>query len=172
MPAGLNLALSFLVAGAATYSATAINLGDVTSHAETQRGATVVATASAPLGYDAPMLRPHALIGGDAIVPVSFSAAEETVYDRLQPGPELDAVYCTKNEEMYDALQADFAEVPKLNIKRSGGMSYQLWASEFLGTWTALRTDASGTSCVIATGVDWEPTDDPQTVLSLALNAH
>ena len=36
---------------------------------------------------------------------------------------------------------------------------YEIWMSKDSGSWTILRTDANGTSCVMAAGTHWLPED-------------
>ncbi len=65
------------------------------------------------------------------------------------------APQCVESGEAYERLAVDFHEARILTgIAGDGSIVFELWASVGGATWTALVTDAEGTSCMIASGTD------------------
>ena len=65
------------------------------------------------------------------------------------------APQCTESGDAYERLAVDFHETRVLvGVAGDGNVMFELWASMSGATWTALITDATGTSCMIASGTD------------------
>ena len=74
-----------------------------------------------------------------AVLPTTLSAASQ----------------CVESSEAYERLAVDFHEARVLvGVAGDGNVMFELWASVNGATWTALITDATGTSCMIASGSD------------------
>ncbi|MEZ5714571.1 MAG: hypothetical protein R3D85_05025 [Paracoccaceae bacterium] len=64
---------------------------------------------------------------------------------------------CALRTQVVDRLTRDYAE--RLTAGGMHGESadgvIEVWASPETGTFTVIRSDASGLSCILATGTDW-----------------
>jgi len=73
--------------------------------------------------------------------------------------------YCDLRENVVQTLDHDFAEQSKARSPLAKGRSVELYASDIMGTWTAVYTRADGISCVVSSGIDWEQGDNPVALL-------
>lgn len=64
---------------------------------------------------------------------------------------------CASRDALMQSLADDFKEAPAALGISDGGNVVELLTSGEGGTWTILMTTPDGTSCVIATGQQWEP---------------
>lgn len=78
----------------------------------------------------------------------------------------VDVPYCDHRPVLVKALADDFAEVPVAQTPLGGQRRVELWASEVMGTWTAVYTRADGVSCVVSSGVNWTRSGDPAALLA------
>lgn len=78
----------------------------------------------------------------------------------------VDVPYCDRRPELLMTLAEDFAEVPVAQAPLEGQRRVELWASEVMGTWTAVYTRADGVSCVVSSGVNWTRAGDPVALLA------
>jgi len=65
---------------------------------------------------------------------------------------------CAQREQVVSRLQQDYAEqltAGGLHGTMDGSGIIEVWASPETGTFTVMRTDAHGLSCILATGTDW-----------------
>ena len=69
---------------------------------------------------------------------------------------------CAKREDVVEKLGAKYGERLAGRGVASPTMIFELYASNETGTWTLLRTDTAGISCVLMTGDVWE-SHDPTT---------
>lgn len=70
---------------------------------------------------------------------------------------------CAKRNDVVEKLGAKYGERLAGRGVVSPTVVFELYASNETGTWTLLRTDATGISCVLMTGDVWEshdPTND------------
>ena len=73
--------------------------------------------------------------------------------------------YCDLRQNVVQTLDHDFAEYSKARSPLPKGRSVELYASDIMGTWTAVYTRADGISCVVSSGIDWEQGDNPVALL-------
>jgi hypothetical protein len=73
--------------------------------------------------------------------------------------------YCDQRGTLISTLNTDFAEKPKVRSPLPMNRSVELFASDIMGTWTAVYTRADGISCVVSSGIDWESGDNPIALL-------
>ncbi|WP_376875802.1 hypothetical protein [Albirhodobacter sp. R86504] len=73
--------------------------------------------------------------------------------------------YCDLRQNVVETLDHDFAETAKANSPLADGRSVSLYASDIMGTWTAIYTRADGIACVVSSGIDWEQGDNPVALL-------
>ncbi|PZQ51719.1 MAG: hypothetical protein DI556_04985 [Rhodovulum sulfidophilum] len=71
------------------------------------------------------------------------------------PAEARDAPPCAARSEVVARLAADFGETPRGLGLAGKARLIELFASEATGTWTLLRTEADGTTCLLAAGRDW-----------------
>ncbi|MFC3058350.1 hypothetical protein [Paenirhodobacter populi] len=76
-----------------------------------------------------------------------------------------DVPYCDQPATLSTVLRDDFGESPRHQTQMPQGRSVSLWASEEMGTWTAVYTRADGISCVISSGIGWQGGTDPIALL-------
>lgn len=76
-----------------------------------------------------------------------------------------DVPYCDIRSKLTQTLDHDFAEKPRLEKTLSGNRSVELWASQIMGTWTAVYTRADGVSCVVSSGMNWTQGENPVALL-------
>jgi len=76
-----------------------------------------------------------------------------------------DVPYCDHRHALLDTLDHDFAEKQRVITPLEQNRSVELWASDIMGTWTAVYTRADGVACVISSGVDWQAGDNPVALL-------
>ena len=81
--------------------------------------------------------------------------------DRAQDMPTSDMAvgdqpYCADDPEIHQTLHHDFAEKP-VDASHEGT---QLWGSDRLGTWTLVAPREDRTSCIIASGIGYDPEKD------------
>lgn len=68
---------------------------------------------------------------------------------------------CGQHEVVTKRLTDSYGE-KRVGIGLAGETTaFELYANETTGTWTVLRTDTSGTSCVMAVGRDWQADEPP-----------
>lgn len=65
--------------------------------------------------------------------------------------------HCAPRDVVVERLALSYDEVFSGGGMQSGDAVYEVWVAEATGTWTILRTDATGTSCIMAAGTDWFP---------------
>ncbi|MDQ2094341.1 hypothetical protein [Rhodalgimonas zhirmunskyi] len=65
-----------------------------------------------------------------------------------------EAMDCASRGQVIDRLQEHYAEQLTAGGLNEGAM-IEVWASTKTGTFTVLRTDAGGMTCIMATGTDW-----------------
>lgn len=73
--------------------------------------------------------------------------------------------YCDLRETLVATLDYDFAEKPQVRSPMPMNRSVELFASDIMGTWTAVYTRTDGIACVVSSGVDWERGDNPVALL-------
>jgi hypothetical protein len=67
------------------------------------------------------------------------------------------APVCGKREDVLAPLFQKFREAPVgVGLAANGGL-IELLAADTGSTWTLIITMASGTTCLLATGQDWQP---------------
>lgn len=91
-----------------------------------------------------------------------------SVFDALTEIGEaqsVDVPYCDIRATLLRTLDHDFAEHPRLRSPLDARRSVELWASEVMGTWTAVYTRADGVSCVVSSGIGWQQGNDPLALL-------
>ena len=66
---------------------------------------------------------------------------------------------CAKRDDVVEKLGAKYGERLAGRGIVSSTMIFELYASNETGTWTLLRTDTTGISCVMMTGDVWESHD-------------
>lgn len=111
-----------------------------------------------PAGADRPM---------DDVGP-DVSWGDLSVFDSISEiGAEQspDVPYCDHRRALLDTLDHDFAEKQRVITPLEQNRSVELWASDIMGTWTAVYTRADGVACVISSGVGWEKGDNPVALL-------
>ena len=68
--------------------------------------------------------------------------------------------FCDTNDEVARTLGHDFGEA-LVDDTRVGSADTQLWGSDTMGTWTLVMTRADKTSCIVASGVGYTDTANP-----------
>lgn len=76
-----------------------------------------------------------------------------------------DVPYCDQPARLNAVLSGDFSESQRHQTQMPQGRSVALWASEDMGTWTAVYTRADGIACVISSGIGWQGGADPVALL-------
>jgi len=76
-----------------------------------------------------------------------------------------DVPFCDHRSDLLAVLDHDFAESPRLQQPLEGARSVELWASDVMGTWTAVYTRADGVACVVSSGIGWERGHDALALL-------
>ena len=66
-----------------------------------------------------------------------------------------DVPFCDHRADLLAVLDHDFAESPRVQHPLGDARSVELWASDVMGTWTAVYTRADGVSCVVSSGIGW-----------------
>lgn len=84
---------------------------------------------------------------------------------RIGAAQPADEPFCDRREKLLQTLDHDFAEHPHLRSPLDARRSVELWASEVMGTWTAVYTRADGVACVVSSGIGWETGHDPLALL-------
>ena len=67
-----------------------------------------------------------------------------------------DVPFCDRRGDLLSVLDHDFAESPRAQRPLGEARSVELWASDIMGTWTAVYTRADGVACVVSSGIGWE----------------
>lgn len=73
----------------------------------------------------------------------------------LWPRPAMAQQACGERHVIVASLGEDFGEARRHVVPASLSAFYEFFASERTGSWTLLLSDATGISCVVATGDDW-----------------
>lgn len=76
-----------------------------------------------------------------------------------------DVPFCDHRADLLTVLGHDFAESPRVQRPLDTARSVELWASDVMGTWTAVYTRADGVSCVVSSGIGWERGHDAVALL-------
>ncbi|MER5173114.1 hypothetical protein [Thioclava kandeliae] len=76
--------------------------------------------------------------------------------------------YCDQPVTLDATLNHDFAENMRMERKIGDQRSIEFWASDVMGTWTAIYNRADGVACVLSSGMDWERGDSPVAMLESA----
>ena len=79
--------------------------------------------------------------------------------------------YCDIKANLVTTLDHDFAEKRKAAQPLPKDREIELYASDVMGTWTAVYNRPDGVSCVINSGIDWERGNNPVALLETALPA-
>jgi hypothetical protein len=94
-----------------------------------------------------------------------------SVYDSLGHAQLSPAeTYCDTHQTVTEGLAQDFAETLRASQISADGLKIELWASDLMGTWTALHHGDDGISCIVASGVDWSGSVQADDLLQLALH--
>ncbi|MBZ4022101.1 hypothetical protein CKO11_06470 [Rhodobacter sp. TJ_12] len=89
-----------------------------------------------------------------------FDAIEET-----GAAQSPDVPYCDRQPAVAATLSHDFGEHPRVKSPLPGERAVTLWASDLMGTWTAVYTRADGVACVVSSGIDWKSSTNPVALL-------
>ncbi|OCX65312.1 hypothetical protein BFP70_09595 [Thioclava sp. SK-1] len=93
-----------------------------------------------------------------------FAQGDLSIFDDIQQigmDQSVDVPYCDRRAKLLNTLDHDFAEKPLAHQSLKSDRSVELWASDLMGTWTAVYTRADGISCVVSSGIGWERDDSP-----------
>ena len=115
--------------------------------------------ASAPLDS----MRPMDDIGGN--IPYGDLSVFDAITE-IGEAQSVDVPYCDHRATLLSTLDHDFAERPRLQHSLARDRSVELWASDVMGTWTAVYTRSDGVSCVISSGIGWTAQTDPVALLT------
>ncbi|AXC48894.1 hypothetical protein DRW48_03560 [Paracoccus suum] len=96
-----------------------------------------------------------AIAGQDAASVMAMASALASGADA-----SVDAPYCDSNPMIAHTLSHDFGEslVDDAKVNKA---DTQLWGSDVMGTWTLVMARPDKTSCVIASGVGYSDTTNP-----------
>lgn len=89
-----------------------------------------------------------------------FDAVEE-----FGAAQDVNVPYCDQRAQLVSTLKHDFAEHKKSHVPLEQGRSVELWASEIMGTWTAVYTRSDNVSCVVSSGLGWAAGQSPLALL-------
>jgi len=78
----------------------------------------------------------------------------------LAASPTLAQSVCLPRADLVAALETRWLESPRMQGTLGTSAVYEMWASE-AGTWTIVRTNAEGVSCIVAAGQDFEQVAPP-----------
>ncbi len=79
------------------------------------------------------------------------------VFGTLALAPPVQAqVLCAERSVITDRLETRFHETYQGAGLQGTTSLVEIWSSEETGTWTMLLSRANGTSCVIASGQNWQ----------------
>ena len=138
--------------------------------------AVIFATAShLPMPFAAtepevPVVHAAVASGGNGYDPAYVALSDLSVYDDLGHGAAAEGPgNCQPHAGMSQMLQTDFHEAPQLAAQTETGLGMELWASDQMGTWTALHRGSDGISCVVASGIGWAPGVGAQALLDRAV---
>ncbi|WP_372803263.1 hypothetical protein [Paracoccus seriniphilus] len=76
-----------------------------------------------------------------------------------------DQPYCAPDSEIHRTLRHDFEEQP---VESADGDMTRLWGSAQLGTWTVVVGRDDRTSCIIASGIGFDPAQDAEVYFQTA----
>lgn len=76
-----------------------------------------------------------------------------------------DEPYCDVRPTLIKTLDHDFAESSKAKSPLAMERSVELFASDVMGTWTAVYTRADGVACIVSSGIGWEDGADALALL-------
>ncbi|MBL8561053.1 MAG: hypothetical protein JNN06_02130 [Gemmobacter sp.] len=118
-----------------------------------------------------PVVHPAMLSASNGYDP-DFTALDGlTVYDDLGHEVATTEPNCQPHETISTMLSRDYVEAPRMAAMTEGGLGLELWASDDMGTWTAVHRGSDGISCVVASGIDWGPATDAQALLERAVDS-
>jgi hypothetical protein len=63
---------------------------------------------------------------------------------------------CAERDVVIGRLAETFGERFGGGGLQDSSSVFEVWVSETSGTWTILKTQADGTTCIMAAGTDWE----------------
>ncbi|MEM8631491.1 MAG: hypothetical protein AAGF74_09655 [Pseudomonadota bacterium] len=63
--------------------------------------------------------------------------------------------YCADRTDVTERLTAKWGEVFSGGGLQNATAVIEVWTNDAEGTWTILRTQADGTTCVMASGTNW-----------------
>lgn len=63
--------------------------------------------------------------------------------------------YCGERGDVTARLAAKWGEVFAGGGLQNASSVFEVWTNEAEGTWTILKTNADGTTCVMASGTNW-----------------
>ncbi|MFD2173053.1 hypothetical protein [Rhodobacter lacus] len=98
----------------------------------------------------------------------AISYGDLSVFDAISEiGPDqgYDQPYCDHHAALGTRLSEDFGENARVKSPLPGNRSIALWASDEMGTWTALYTRADGVACVVSSGIGWQSSTNPVALL-------
>ena len=74
--------------------------------------------------------------------------------------------YCDARPVVLMNLTDSYDERLKSSVAQDDGALLDIWASDDLGTWTAVYTRHDGIACVAGSGVGWTPGMSPEAALA------
>ena len=116
-----------------------------------------------------PVVHPAVLSTSNGYDPDFVALRGMSVYDSLGHDTVPTKANCQPHATIRQMLARDYIEAPQVAAMTEGGLGLELWASDGLGTWTALHRGRDGITCVVASGLDWQPGGDGQALLERAV---
>lgn len=130
------------------------------------------AVAQLPLPMpEEPVVHPAVLSASNGYDPDFVALEGLSVYDTLGHDAATTKANCQPHATIRHMLARDYVEAPQMAAMTEGGLGLELWASDGRGTWTALHRGKDGITCVVASGLDWQPGVDGQALLERAVEA-
>ncbi|WP_339108741.1 hypothetical protein [Thioclava sp. GXIMD4216] len=118
------------------------------------------------VSYDGDMGRPM----DEPMGPI-YGNGDLSMFDEIQQIGDDQATnvpYCDKPAALTRTLDHDFAEKKRMQREIGDHRSIEFWASDIMGTWTAVYNRADGVACVLSSGMGWERGDSPVAMLENA----
>ena len=132
---------------------------------------TLASVAPSPVANSAPAAEDLLIHGATASAPAPAAPPPLAVYDSLGHAQLSPAeTYCDAHQTVTQGLTHDFAETFRARKISADGLQIELWASDLMGTWTALHHGDDGISCIVASGVDWSISVSADDLLQLAMH--
>ena len=74
---------------------------------------------------------------------------------------------CAPRDVIVERLKSGYGEGPAGIGLQSTGHLFEVWAAPTTGTWTIVMSLANGSTCIVATGTDWQQLDPAEVAMGV-----